>query len=287
MHRRISVATATFALVALCSLAQASDRLIGGVPAEAGEWPASVVVSIGNSRCSGTLVGEHTLLVAAHCTGAGAPVTFSVGPTAYTAKCQRHSAYPDQDVDVALCRVDKDVKDVTFERVLVDGSKIAVGQTLRLTGYGCTQAGGTGGGNDGVFRTGDAPVVDLPRDTSVDVVTEGTAALCFGDSGGAGFLVEDGTRYVVGVNSKGDIVKRSYLAATFDPKVVEFFKTWSAANDAKICGVDEAAENCRSAGPPTSFKVDTEAATATVRVKPAYATVLEKIRAAVEAALAP
>jgi hypothetical protein len=285
MHRRTLVATAT-CLWWLSTPAIAADRLINGTPAVASEWPASVVAAIGSNRCSATIVGPRTLLIAAHCLGPGVPVRFAIGASEYSSRCTRHPAYPAQDIDVALCQIDREVTDVPYENVLVDADRVTVDQTLLLTGYGCNQMGGHGG-NDGVFRIGEAKVIGLPQPPSVHIVTRGAVALCFGDSGGGAYLVEGERRVLVGVNSKGNLSTDSYLAATFDARIVEFFQSWTASTGERVCGLHDDVVGCRVTGPSPAFRVDSAVATGHVRVKPAFLDALDRVRGAVEAAIAP
>ena len=230
----------------------ADPNLIGGEPADPKDWPASVYASMSGSRCSATVVGERVLLIASHCVRDGGAASFSVGANQYTSRCTHHPDYRrDSTADWALCLVDRVVTGTKFESVAVDASDYAcrTGETWRLTGYGCTRAGGSGG-NDGVYRIGTATVQSCPsRDQ--DTVTKGGAALCYGDSGGPAFKeLEGGKRLVVGVNSRGDIRTTSYLSSTYAGKFGPWAKTWAQANGAKICGVHDDAGGCRDAGDP-------------------------------------
>jgi len=131
-----------------------------------------------------------------------------------------------------------------YEKVLQDPTKIAVGGKVTLAGAGCTQPGG----NDGAFgtlRVGQATITQVPTSDN-DTVTKGGAALCFGDSGGSAFYEEvGGQRWVMGVNSRGDIQSTSYLASVFTASAKNFYKAWAQTNNAKICGIDPAAVKCQ------------------------------------------
>jgi len=214
---------------------QAAD-LIGGEPAKPEDWPASVYARAGGAACSSTVVGERVVLIAAHCVSDGKSIEFAFGPQKYTAKCTHSPDYRrDTTADWALCLTDRKVDGVLPELVAQDGSWCAKGVKVRLTGYGCTRVGGTGG-NDGVYRIGEAEVTSCPsRDN--DTVTKGGAALCYGDSGGPAFReYDDGSREVFAVNSRGDIRTTSYLASVFTAKAKSFFTSWQEKNGAWICG---------------------------------------------------
>lgn len=234
--------------------AQMGPTLIGGQPAKPEEWPASVYARMGNSACSATVVGERVLLIASHCVSNGGTASFTVGGNAYRATCTHTPGYGgfrgNSTYDWSLCLVDRKVTGIPYERLATDSSGVAAGVTLRLTGYGCIRQGG-GGGNDGVFRIGTAPVVSLPSGSNADIVTRGQAALCYGDSGGAAYLEKsDGTRVIVGVNSRGNISTTSYLPAVYHSQFRNFITSWTGRNGQKICGVHGDAQGCRDASDP-------------------------------------
>lgn len=219
--------------------------LIGGSPVLPGDFPASVYASMGASRCTATLVNTRVLLMAAHCVSNNGSAKFSIRDRKFEAICTHHPMYrSNYTADFALCRVLEPVEYVTFETMDLTPS-VAVNEKLLLTGYGCTQAGG-GGGNDGIYRAGYAPVLKVPSATSTnfDMVTKGTSALCYGDSGGPVFKIQTtGRRVLVGINSRGDIRTISYLPALYKAK--DFFENWAKTNNQKICGLHNDALNCR------------------------------------------
>jgi hypothetical protein len=248
---------AAIALVASTSLAQVTTEyrpdptLIGGTPAPAAEWPASVYARMGNAACSATVIGERVLLIASHCVDNGAAATFSVLSNQYRATCSHTDGYPrNSTYDWTLCLIDRKVTGIEYESLAQTGDGIRVGTALRLTGYGCIRSGG-GGGNDGVFRIGTAPVVALPSGTDADITTRGQVALCYGDSGGAVYLeAPDGSRKIVGVNSRGNISTTSYLPAVYHSQFKAKIAAWKVQTGQKICGIDADAPSCRDAVEP-------------------------------------
>lgn len=252
-----------------------SPMLIGGKAADPSEWPASVYARAGNAACSATLVGERTLFMASHCMDDGGKVTFSAGANQYTARCTHHPEYRgNSTADWALCLVDRPVTGIAFEVLGVDKT-VSVNDPLLLSGYGCIKPGG-GGGNDGIFRIGNAVVKGTPYGKSYDIVTKGGAALCFGDSGGSAYLLlEDGTRFIIGVNSRGDINTTSYLPATYSATFVSWAGTWAKNNaNVRLCGVHQDAMGCRHGNPdPTpdgKFEINAKAACVKGVVSPDY-----------------
>lgn len=269
---------------------QGQDQvLIGGQPADPKDWPASVYASANGSRCSATVIGERTVLIAAHCVGNGGNISFSAGSNGYRAQCTHHPSYRRNDsADWALCLVDKTVTGIPFENLGVN-EKLQVGQEVRLTGYGCTRPGG-GGGNDGIFRIGKATVRSTPNGTDYDTVTRGGGALCFGDSGGAAYVEKpDGSRSVFGVNSRGDIQTTSYLSSVYVDTFRDWATSWSATNgNVRLCGLHSDAIGCRSGGQPPvdrKFIVGSKAACVEGVVAPGYEKRKADIKASVRKAL--
>lgn len=215
-------------------------------------YPASVYSKLGPQFCTATLIGPSTLLTAGHCARTGTVANFKLNGQPRTAVCTRESHYPaDPKADYALCLVDgAAVAGVPFERVNTDPSSLKIGAQLRLTGFGCTKADGTGG-NDGVYMVGDLDkIVALPSGTNNDIVTSGDTALCFGDSGGPAFLISGSQRWVVSVNSRagqlGETLNdRSYLESTSAPIAVAFLTGWAQDHSQKICGLQAGPAGCR------------------------------------------
>lgn len=248
--------------------------LIGGSAADPKEWPASVYASMSGASCSGTVVADRTMLFAAHCVSNNGTASFTVLGNRYTSKCTHHPSYKgNSTADWALCLVDRPVTGIEYENVNTDAALVKMGDALQLTGYGCIRKGG-GGGNDGVFRIGTAPVIDLPQlsRSDYDIVTKGSAALCFGDSGGTVYKWLDAAhtqRVMVGVNSRGDISTTSYLPAYATPAFWDWAKGWETKNAQKLCVMGSGQKGCKYADgqeppppPPPGCKAELVAASA-------------------------
>lgn len=251
-----------------CAVAFGDERLINGAPADKADWPASVYASMGNSRCTATVVGERALLIAAHCVSNGGTASFKAGDRQYSAKCTHAPDYDratwdahrtaimlgqvpavevrNSTADWCLCVVSQPVTGISYENVNQDPSRHRTGEELTMTGYGCVRPGG-GGGNDGTYRIGQARITQLPSGSSNDIVTKGGAALCFGDSGGPAFYVQGQSRWVVSVNSRGNIRDTSYLSSVSTSPARSFFADWASRNGVLICGIHPAAKGCRGA----------------------------------------
>lgn len=267
----------------------AAHALINGTVRDPVDFPANKYARSGNSACSSTLVGPEVLKTAAHCVRDGGTMTFSHDGKTYQSRCTHHRDYdftswlvldaaltdgvPFKEVvprriltteqlrnataDWALCKVSAPVTGLTYETFARDPKLLVKGGKLLLAGFGCTNPGG-GGGNDGKYRTGQAEITDLPGPgQDHDIVTRGGGALCFGDSGGEAAVQVGQTeaeRLYVGVNSRGDIRRMSYLPAVTQPTFQEFAEKWSSDNGVKLCGYHSDLQGCRGVTPPVPPK---------------------------------
>jgi hypothetical protein len=227
-----------------------SGVLIGGEVVQPADYPASFYTTQDKARCTSTMIGPRVLLTAAHCVADGGKITLSKAGASFGGRCEHAPGYAsDATADWALCKLEKSVPAVLFETVNQSAALPKKGAKVLLAGFGCTKVGG-GGGNDGFYRIGEATVIAEPTATSNDIVAKGDAALCFGDSGGAAFVVatdakQKGRRVLVSVNSRGNIQDTSYLSATSTRAGRAFFADWLARNQAEACGVNLNGTVCR------------------------------------------
>lgn len=249
MQRLVALCLFLCAFLSSIALSQVTTEhqpaLIGGKVANPADWPASPWVG----NCSSTIVGPSTLLIAAHCIDR-ASVSFTIGTTRYSAACTIHPEYrSNYRADWALCQVSSPVTGVPFEIIAKEtDAACARSKKYLLTGYGCTVWGGP---LDGQLRTGEAATTICPSGGNYYVETVDSVALCSGDSGGAGFVeLDDGRRYIVGVNSRSDTRVTSLISATYTQSFLTWARNWADARGTKICGIHEDALGCRGATRP-------------------------------------
>jgi hypothetical protein len=241
----------------MVQIPEPTSRLIGGQEVGPNDYPGVFYTAQGPYRCTGTLIGSRVVASASHCMDDGGELTLEYKGKQYTGTCTHAPEYgSDQSgnptADWALCLLSEGIPDAIAESVNTDANRVTKGTELTLTGYGCTQPGG--GGDDGEqpkLRVGHAPITEVPWSTdtynSYDLVTTGSSALCFGDSGGPSFVVDatTGKRYQTGINSRGNISDTSYLSALHVPSAQAFYKSWAEQNGVKICGIHSDATGCR------------------------------------------
>ncbi|MGY4348694.1 hypothetical protein ACVWXM_005161 [Bradyrhizobium sp. GM7.3] len=233
-------------------------ELQGGREAKSEDWPASFY-SKADKRCTATVVGPRTLLLAAHCVGTQREAVVTINQVEYFGPCTHSVDYKDgagdDSADYALCRLNKEISGITFETISLNAKRPKRGEDLLLTGYGCTKKPGPGetkpsGGNDGKYRVGRAPVVALPGERSNEpntIVTRDQVAICPGDSGGGAYAPVASRRVLVGVNSRVDFdTDESFVSSLSSQSGRVLIDAWLAENEGElICGVNMMNESCR------------------------------------------
>lgn len=217
--------------------------LIGGKIVDKAKYPGIIRISSGGAGCTAAVVGPNAVLTAAHCVSDGGKISFKHAGLSYSSEpCKHHPGYASNKTkDFALCKV-KDVKEPWIS-VNTDHNLVKVGESIVLSGYGCTDKGGKGG-SDGYLRIGEARVTRVPSSGNFDIVSTGVAALCFGDSGGPAFKGS----LLVGVNSRGNIEDTSYVSAVHMADE-EYMIPWAKAQGVEICGLTK---DCIGASPGPS-----------------------------------
>ncbi len=166
------------------------------------DYPAVGMIQIGNGGlCTGTLVGQRTVITAAHCLQPGASYWFMVGGGSYQANSAH--AHPNWSTytltnDIALLLLSQ-APDVPSMPVAT--SAPSVGQEITLVGFGVT---GETQEDAGIKRVATNTINDLDSARfSFAGSGAGTGSTCFGDSGGPAFATLGGKVVQIGVTSSG------------------------------------------------------------------------------------
>lgn len=174
--------------------------------------------------CTATLVGQKTVLTAAHCIKPGSTHKFYVGGQAYTAaQTIRHPQYNGYTLsnDIALVLL-ASAPPITPSAIAISSPN--VGLEVTLIGYGVTSEHGT---DSGIKRMAKNTIAQLTSTKMVFLGSGGdTGNTCYGDSGGPAFATLNGSEVVVGVTSGGSPPCGSDGVDTR----VDAFKTWLVQN---------------------------------------------------------
>lgn len=209
------------------AFAQAQDTgfvappVVGGTVVPAGEWNDVVLVDIGDSICTGTLIGPRTVLTAAHCNSGVRGVIVGTKDyydqsqgTYYTASASvSHPNYRGFGYDIAVVRLNNAVTGVQPRAFSVDCASeyIRDGNSVHLVGFGSDRV--DGGGYNSLLKEASTVITDA--DCSSDYGCDGSMNLgdeivagnngvdsCFGDSGGPMYLQTPYGYSLVGVVSR-------------------------------------------------------------------------------------
>ncbi|GEB51099.1 MULTISPECIES: S1 family peptidase [Streptomyces] len=199
---------------------QPGTRIVGGTPAEQGEFPFMVRLSMG---CGGSLVEKDVVLTAAHCVdGSGDDTSISVtggvvdldSPDAVTVKSTKVIQAPGYDgngKDWAVIKLDKPIDQPTLAIAETDAYNNG---DFQIAGWGADKEGGD---QQTKLLKAEVPFVDdatcksaysnLIEDEEICAGKLDTGGIdsCQGDSGGPMFRKDDADQWVqVGIVSWGE-----------------------------------------------------------------------------------
>lgn len=233
-------------LLSLSCVAQAdkvsklgSNDLIGGRLARDGELPFSVFLRIGNSLCTGSLVGQETVLTAGHCVEGSRNIEFNFEGIKHNGSCTRHPDFSNQTLnnDFALCKFSPAVTTNVFG----DLSPVSVnsGEQVTLQGFGQNRVG--------TLQVGEARIEDI---NGQDIKVLSSVKLGGGDSGGGLILGQpdlfNGPFQIIGVNSRvQNNQNRSFFNRINLQRSQDFFRDFANNNRVDICGINV---NCIGGG---------------------------------------
>jgi hypothetical protein len=250
----------------LPALNQGDTQIDGGTQQLIKNWQATLKYFQAGKKdiiCTATLVGERTILTAAHCLPQTASVGVEISEGEFiNLECKRHPKFNRNSLtsDIALCFSEKPIEmqeGLYFENINIDARAISVGQKVFLLGFGCRNIMDTGDRNlFGQLYGGFAKVSELPPVEGGHILAKDGVVICPGDSGGAAYIFAGASpignpRSVFGVSSGYYDTNRVSAIAPFTAKVATFVRDWSRKTGAKICGVHLEAKNCRIPYSPT------------------------------------
>jgi hypothetical protein len=196
-----------------------------------------------NDACSATLVGEETLLTAAHCFGTARFVNIRVAGRVVDGECQtaRDVSSGASTADFALCRMLEKIRGVVFETVNTHAGPVKKDDEVLLTGLG----------ENPFYKPGKRVVIGTTRVRDVmaqEVRTVGGAWIRDGDSGGAGYAPLGDHRRMISVSARSNPNKETSVVTVLGA-VRSVIDDWQksqrqAGHQVLICGIDPAASSC-------------------------------------------
>ena len=218
MHRLLPLLLLASSLLACGGeLAITVDSLRGAIT---DGTPTSGYPTVGelSSGCTATLVGQKTVLTAAHCANTGGSYMFTLSSGTYSGKGVRHPSYSgfNMSSDIALVLLNQAPP---LNPSAIANAAPAVGDVVTLVGFGVTSENGS---DSGTKREAKNKIAQLSaKEMTFYGSGNGTGNTCYGDSGGPAFASINGNFVVVGVTSRG-----SYCGVDGIDTRVDAFKDW-------------------------------------------------------------
>ena len=168
-------------------LAQTADPIVNGQLDYGHPAVGRVATPLGGGHCTGTLIGQRTVLTAGHCVENRSSASFIVGGRRYKGSAAANPRYfqrPWYDGDVGVIRLHQAVAGIAPRKLC--SAPPALGNSITIVGFGFT---GTQAYDYGTKRWGQNTVARVtPANLEIQSGISGARAqVCYGDSGGAAF----------------------------------------------------------------------------------------------------
>lgn len=155
-----------------------------------------------SSDCSGTRISGRFILTAGHCLGSVRSVVLSDGTVVKVKKSHRHPKYRDVDnydnpYDFALLELEGHVPAGPVAELATKKTQPKRGDVVGIAGFGHN-----GNQVQGKLRKSHVTIADSDYSKS-EITSKGNVGICNGDSGGAGYQVNEGRVILWGVVSAG------------------------------------------------------------------------------------